>query len=575
MRRRRGTAAGLLAGLLTLATACSTVPTSSATMQITQAPTRSDAPVGIEPLSPVAEATPDEIVRGFLDAAASTVRGHPVAREHLTPDATRTWSDESGITVLGPDYATVTTDAGTVAVTAELVGTIDQRGVFTVSGQGVYARDFTLQEVEGEWRITNPPDGLTILEPDFERLYQRRDLYFLDPTGRRVVPDPRYLISGEAQPTVLVERMLDGPSAQLQAGVRNSLAGAALRRAVSVSAQTVTVDLTGLAEAPESQLSELSAQLVWTLEQLPARTVEILVDGEPLPLDGVPQRQSVDTWTRFDPDTVPVGAVGHYVDAGALRMVPADPAPGPAGAGAYGLTGAAIATDERTGEPTQMVGTTDRDGPAVLLSGPYGGDLVPVLSGSSLTAPTVAATREEFWVVRDGGAVVRVPAGGTPQPVTVPTLAGLGRATVLQLSPDGVRAAVVVENGQRESLLVGTVVRSEDGPVALRDLRDVAPSLSQVADVAWRTAGSLLLLAGDAEEGRIEPYVVGVDGWGLDSVPTAGLPSQPTSVAAAPGQPPLVSAGGTIWQWQLAGGTWVTLVRGAQPLPGTEPVYPL
>ncbi|MFW3171920.1 LpqB family beta-propeller domain-containing protein [Geodermatophilus sp. CPCC 206100] len=567
-------AAGPLAVVLALLSACSTVPTSSPTVQITQAPTRPAGEVGIEPLSPVAGATPDEIVRGFLDAAASTVRGHPVAREHLAPEASQSWSDESDITVLGSDYATVTTDAGTVALTAELVGTIDPRGVFSVAGEGIYTRDFTLQEVEGEWRITNPPDGLVILEPDFQRLYQRRDLYFLDPTGERVVPDPRYLISGEAQPTALVDRLIEGASASLSAGVRNDLGGASLNSTVSVSGQTVTVDLSGLAEAPESQLTGLSAQLVWTLEQLPARSVQILVDGDPLRLDGVPLQQTVDTWTRFDPDTVPVGAVGHYVNGGALLTVPGNPAPGPAGTGGYGLTAAAVATDRRTGEPTQMVGTTERDG-ARLLSGPYGGDLVEVLAGSSLSAPTVAATREEFWVVRDGGAVVRVPAGGTPQSVTVPTLAGLGRATVLQLSPDGVRAALVVENGQQESLLVGTVVRSGEGAVALRDLRAVAPTLSQVVDVAWRTAGSLLLLAGDAGEDRIVPYVVGVDGWGLDDVPTAGLPSQPTSVAAAPGQPPLVSAGGTIWQWQLAGGTWVTLVRGSQPLPGTEPVYPM
>ena len=66
---------------------------------------------------------------------------------------------------------------------------------------------------------------------------------------------------------------------------------------------------------------------------------------------------------------------------------------------------------------------------------------------------------------------------------------------------------------------------------------------------------------------------MGVDGWGLVQVPTAGLPSQPRTIAAAPTRQPLVDAGGTIWQ--LAGGTWVTLVRGREPLPGAAPFYPL
>ena len=62
-----------------------------------------------------------------------------------------------------------------------------------------------------------------IAEPDFERLYDERAAYFLDQTGQRVVPDPRHLIRGEAQPTALVQRLLEGPSAALAAGVHNPL----------------------------------------------------------------------------------------------------------------------------------------------------------------------------------------------------------------------------------------------------------------------------------------------------------------------------------------------------------------
>ena len=125
-----------LAGVLLPLAACSTVPTSSATVQITQAESRPVPDVGIEPLPPEPGATPEEIVRGFIDAAASVRPGHPVAREHLTPAASKKWTDEGDITVLSPDYATVTTVSGTVAVTANLVGTVDKRGVFTVDDSG-------------------------------------------------------------------------------------------------------------------------------------------------------------------------------------------------------------------------------------------------------------------------------------------------------------------------------------------------------------------------------------------------------------------------------------------------------
>ncbi|MGY1848422.1 LpqB family beta-propeller domain-containing protein [Blastococcus sp. SYSU DS1021] len=574
MRRRASVAVALLTALLTLV-ACSTVPTDSPTVLITQAPARVPEAVGIEPIAPAPGASTEEIVRQFIDAAASTVRRHPVAREYLTPAARESWDDTSGISIIGSDYAVVTTDEGAVTVTANLIGTVDPRGVFTVAERGVFTRDFTLERVDGEWRISNPPDGLIMLEPDFRRLYDEVAAYFLDPTGSRVVPDPRYLIRGESQPTVMVERLIAGPSPALAAGVLNPLSGVELERSVTVEGQTATVELTGLPAEPAPLLAEICAQLVWSLQQLVRPrivNVVVLLDGEPIAPDGVPQRQTAEDWASFDPDAVPVDGVGHYIDAGAVRTVPrGDPVPGPAGEGVYALESAAVAA--AGGELNFLTGVRADGTGATLLAGPYGGELAPVLDGRTLSAPTVAATRTEAWVVRDGAELVRVPAGGPPQPVAAPTLPGLGRADVLQLSPDGVRAAVVVEGSQGRRLHVGTVVRSDaDGAVVLRDLRAVAPTLSGVVDVGWRDSGELLVLAGDEGQDRIVPYSVGVDGWGLSPVPTSGLPRQPTALAAAPSRQPLVSTGADIWQ--LSGGRWVTLVRGEEPLPGTAPFYP-
>ncbi|NEK85357.1 hypothetical protein GCU60_06215 [Blastococcus saxobsidens] len=576
MSRRRTLPAVLLAAALPLVS-CSTVPSSSPTNIITQAPQRPAESVGIEPLPPAPGASPEEVVRTFIDASASTVSPHPVARQHLTPLAAETWQDETGISIIRTDYATAITDSGTVAVTANLVGTVDPRGVFTMSGRDLFTREFRLEQVEGEWRLSDPPDGLIMLQPDFERLYDQIQLYFLDPTEQRVVPDPRYLIAGESQPTQAVDRLLAGPSAPLAQGVRNPIAGVRLSRAVTVEDQLATVELTGLPAEPSPELAKICAQLVWTLTQLDRpriNEVVVLVDGEPVQPADVPEQQTVEDWAAFDPDAVPIDGVGHYLEGGALRTVlRGEPTPGPAGEGAYGLSSAAVSAEEASGRLSFLVGVRPDPTGATLLAGPYDGELSPVLSGATLSAPTVAATRSEAWVVRDGTEVVRVPAGGPPQPVAAPTLAGLGRTEVLQLSPDGVRAAVVVDGPGGRRLYVGTVVRSDDGAVVLRDLREVAPSLAQVTDVAWRDSATLLVLAGDEGEDRIVPYAVGVDGWGLVQVTTSGLPSQPTSLAVAPDRQALVIAQDTMWQ--LAGGTWVTLVRGAEPLPGAAPFYPL
>jgi hypothetical protein len=571
-----------LAGAVLLGlTSCSIVPTSSPTVPITQAPERPVRDVEPPPLPPASGATPEEVVRGFVDAAASSVRGRPVAAEYLTPDAARTWTDATDITIISRGYATVASEAGSVEVTAARVGTVNQRGLFTLPVTGPYVYEFPLAEVDGEWRITDPPDTLLMLDSDFERLYDPVEAYFLDPTLTSLVPDPRYLIRGEAQPTAVVERLIEGPSPTLgRNSVTNPLAGARLARTVTVEDQTAVVDLAGLVVEPATPLRELCAQLVWTLTQLDdlgIRSVEIAADGEPLECGDVPRQQTTDDWPAFDPDATPLPAVGHYVgDTGALRTVTdGQPVPGPAGQPGAGFTSAAVSTDPRTGELTSLVGVRPEPGGTTLLRGRYGGELSPVpFGGGTLSAPTVAATGQEVWLVRNGVEIVRVQADGIPQGVSAPTLGtpGARTAQVIELSPDGVRVALVVtdERGVRR-LLIGTVFRGDEPRYQVPDLIEVTPGLTSVVDVAWRSSGELWVLAG--EPGEQQLFSVGVDGWGLSTVEDSGLPGPPTSLAAAPGRPPLVVAGESLWQW--SGVRWVTLVRGQEPVRGAAPFYPL
>jgi hypothetical protein len=574
----RGPRAVLVALAAVLLTGCSTVPSSSPVTQITQVAEPPADAVGIEPQAPEPGATPEEVVRGFIDANASTARNHPVARQYLSTEAATSWSDSDGVTVISGDYAPVQAQVGTVQVTAEAIGSIDERGIFAVGAEEVYGRSFSLTDESGEWRITNPPDGLLLLEPDFTRTYEQIDVYFLDPTGTRVVPDPRYLVDGEAQPNAVVERLLSGPSPAVGAGVVNPLSGAGLRSTVAVAGQTATVDLTFPAGTSADTVAAAAGQLVWSLqqEQLGLQTVQVLRDGQPLGLSGVPDRQTKEDWPALDPDAAPSNAVGHFLaDGGLRRASDGTPSPGPAGTGVYGLSSAAVSVDPRTGQLALTAGVSTTNSPtgapAALFAGPYDGDLAWVLDGTSFTAPTTPGTRPEVWTVRNGTDVVRLPAGGSPQTVSAPTLQGLGRVTSFQLSPDGVRVAVVIDGPDGGRLYVGTVVRADDA-VSVRDLRSVAPSVRQVVDVAWRTDGLLILLASDPGVQRTVPYTVGVDGFGLTPVITNGLPGQATALAAAPGRQPLAVSEGTVWQ--LAGGTWVTLVRGAPPLAGQDPFYP-
>ncbi|NAZ88863.1 hypothetical protein GTR00_22625, partial [Kineococcus sp. T90] len=54
----------------------------------------------VVPQGPVPGATPEEVVRGFVLAAATGVGEQAVAREFLSPDARRTWRPDASTTVL-------------------------------------------------------------------------------------------------------------------------------------------------------------------------------------------------------------------------------------------------------------------------------------------------------------------------------------------------------------------------------------------------------------------------------------------------------------------------------------------
>ncbi|MBA3292619.1 MAG: hypothetical protein H0T40_02510, partial [Geodermatophilaceae bacterium] len=163
-----------------LISGCSTVPTASAPVAITQVSGGVDEPVGVEPLSPESGASPEEIVRGFIESSASTVQGRPVSREYLTAQQAETWDDTASITVIEPELSAVTSGPDTVVrVTGQLVGTVDRAGIFTPQIDEFSIELRMVQENE-QWRIAGPTTGIYITRTDFVSAYEQRDIYFLD-----------------------------------------------------------------------------------------------------------------------------------------------------------------------------------------------------------------------------------------------------------------------------------------------------------------------------------------------------------------------------------------------------------
>ena len=326
----------------------------------------------------------------------------------------------------------------------------------------------------------------------------------------------------------------------------------------------VQVDLsTAVLSASPDDRKALSAQLVWTLRQLPEVTgVRITVQSVPLQVPGAGVVQSRTAWSSYDPDGLPVGAPGYLVRGDRLlelQRTDVGPVSGPFGDGRTPVLSPAVSP-----EGDQIAGLfPDRK---TLLVGAANDKSLPVprLTGENLSPPSWDAFGNVWAVDRRGsGSVVwAVHVGGKAVQVSANDLSTL-QVSSLRLSRDGARAAVIVNNGGQGRLSLARVERRTDGSITLGALRPVESSLVEVKDVAWNDADHLAVLGRDAQ-GVLQPYLVDPGG---TAVRVAGTLPGLATIAAAPGRPLMVGTDdGKVYQDSDSGWREVG--------PGRDPIYP-
>ena len=569
--RRRGRAGqgavGLLVVLAALLSGCASIPTSGPVVEGAEVDSsRDDQFIRVIARPPVDGMTAEQVVRGFLEASASFQDDYAVARSYLTPDAAVRWVPDAGVRVYdGASTRLTPVRAGASVFTAPLVGRIGVDGEATVADPGAVLRvPFGLAKVEGQWRLSSVPDGLLLSRGDVERGYRTFDVYYLDPTFSTLVPDPLTVrVSGPGLATTLVRALLRGATPWLAPAVRTAFpAGTSLAiDAVPVEGGVaqVALDTTVLSADPRTR-EALSAQLVWTLSALPDVTgVRITAGGQPLAVPGQGAVQSRDAWPQYGPDALPAGTTAYLLREGrVVRLVgeQTEPVPGAAGEAKAGLAGIAVSLDSAEVAGVSATGRTLSvarlaDGAALALRA----------AGTGLRSPSYSRDGTLWWVQDDAGVMQRRPTG-VPVQVRVQGIdAGLIEA--VRLARDGTRAALLVREGSRRTLLLARVDATEGAP-RLAAPRRVESRLSDVTDVAWTSAGQLVALGTDGA-GAAQAFLVDI-GHGLPARPI-GAPSAPRGLAAAPGRLVLLgSATGAIWSYQS--GRWI-----AGP-EGSDPAYP-
>ena len=548
------TAATLLAG-------CAGVPTSG---PIEQGPVvvgpAEDQFIRVIARPPRDGMTPEEVVRGFQEATASNEAGFKVAKQYLTPAASSAWNPNAGVVITSSSGLTYSTKNQVVSAQGTQSGSLDGAGQYTVSAPGTpLLASYSVVKVGTEWRISSLPTGLLLTPGDIDRGYRTFNLYYFTRDFSTLVPDPVTVpLSDAGLPTQLVRGLLNGATTWLAPAVRTAFPeGTKLALdAVPVRDGVAEVALTdAVLAADDTTRQALSAQLIWTLRQLPDITaVRMTVGGQAVTVPGAGALQPVDSWATYDPDVLPDGAQGYAVDARGLVSIDVGGVVTAEGRTKPDLLLPAVNLDS-----TRVAGVAD--GGSSLWDGRLGDGQQAVRRyvGADLSRPSWDRLGA-VWVVDRGKGLIRV-LNGVATPVLVTGLPDGVRdsdLTGVAVSRDGTRMALLLRRGTRVEPLVARVENTAESARVSAPQR-VESVITEATDIAWQDADTLLVL-GRSGASSLEVVSLTV---GASRVRRTGAPEGAVTIAAAPGRATLVGTAKDLYR--NGGSTWTRLAAGVDP----------
>lgn len=546
---RPGRLVAALAACALVLAGCSGVPTSGPVQRVSAEPGRLNPGVEIAPAPPGRNATPIEVVEGFLHAQASWQPDYSVARAYLTPEASAQWRPEVGVRVYAEGNPVVATERG-AALRAPMVGTLDPTGAYRQS-HGTLDHDFALvADADGQWRIGRAPSGLVISEYLFSSAFTRVTPHFFAPGRRWLAPDPRYFPRGH--------QAYEGAASSVLAGATDWLAPAVEPHQTWAAFEAVDVTADGVARVtlrreptgdPDArQRADLAAQLVWSFKAFEAiSAVEVGWSGDtPWTVEPYGRTIPISAFGDLDP-TVRQGSRQLFAVSGGRVVRAVENSPGGDGLtvarGVQGATYAAVRSD------TLVVAGVTADRQTLVISPFSEGPARVDVTSTGLRRPQFAR-QGGVWVSNDAGELLVSDAEGRTRSLAVGGM-GEGRVETFRLSPDGLRIALVVQRPGGQRVLGLARVTGGEAPVveAWRDLTvsESAVATVSVLDVGWRAPDSLLVLADDGRTTSV--LAVAQDGSTAAPIGPSAMTGL-VELAVAPGVPPMVrTAAGEVWRY--------------------------
>jgi hypothetical protein len=515
--------------------------------------------VGAVAAPPAPGAGPEQIVEGFLQAMlAGATDDFKVVRSYLADDIAAVWDPSAGVVVyqsgMAPALAQASAEPGGVGLTVTQVGAVDAAGRYTALEPRAWTESIQLaQDQEGEWRISDLPDGSVIPEDVFRADYLAVPVYFPSADGQFLVPDRR-VFPRQSAATEAARQFLAGPPPYLTGAVGEVVPAGTrlLTDAVKVADGVATVNLSGgMARASETARATVHACLTAALTALPdVRAVALEVAGAPL---------EVESGAALETDPRAGSGLFYLGEGGVWR---------------------------RDGEAAAVVAGTEATSLWESLSVDHSGKRFAGVVEGALAVLPQAGLESEVWTLSDDvrslsaapafdrsgwlwaasqDQVAAFSSDGEASLLEAAWLEG-GRVVALAPSRDGARLALAVEETAESgvAVLVSGIVRGDGAvPWRLADPLRAGRLAAPVSSLNWVDNMTLALLAPPAPGGEAAPVRLTVGG---DSAALKSPTDPPVALAAGRSADELFVTGqaGGLFSYSSRGRVWSPLASAAR-----------
>jgi len=567
--------------------------------------------IQVQPPSPRPGWDPKQVVQGFLLASASFGTYGQVVNQYLTPEQQKTWKTktnwsavvyESGPTVGAPTYPSTAKNptTATVQVNGTKQASLQGSGSYSVpsaasqgsaSTQAQTPYQFLLKKDKGgQWRISQAPTVLLLTNSAFQNDYQLRNLYFFDPMGRHLVPDPVYVplgASAEELVNGLVRDLNTQPAGWLKGPTKTAFPAGTKVSSVSLDGGvTAVVSLTSsISKVSTPVMEQILAQLEWTLGTVQggpngqaAQSVQILWNGKqwgPPATPGNPVQQPL---PQYNPP-LGVSTKFYYVDSAGYLNVRSNSFASPTRLAKIG-TGFSQLAVSPDGKYVAAVTQTGN----ILYAGLVGRPLAKKGSGYLSVSWD---ENDDLWaslgsriVMFRGSASTRQPLGQmVPVTVSSDSYPATPPYSLLKVAPDGVRVAIVQNGPTNSSTLTFGAISGQQGPnprISLSTVQETpqTPTTTYAANsnftaLAWYGSDDVITLAEPGPAVTMYP----VSGGEPISIPTG---SNMLSLTTSYKQPLIASlTNGQMTSAPSTTSSWTPITNSdGTPTSGGAPAYP-